>query len=128
MSIKLYKVAEKVGTGEWKFPVEKHRLYDTLFKGSDFRFKDFVTAKDSWGMCTAGVGTLTKGEFDWDWKYDQVIFVLQGEMVIEDKDAKKVFSAKPGDIYMCSRGTRTRIRGVWTVFYVTMPPWEFLYP
>ena len=83
------------------------------------------------GMTQAGFTSLGggwvrmdgSGELrDWTLKYDEVLFVIQGEAEVEDSSGKKV-AAHPGEAILIGEGTTVTYRGKpdTLVFFVLNP-------
>lgn len=92
--------------------------------GQQVRTGDVVTSDDGSPMA-AGYMTLTEGSFPWEFSYDEIQIVLEGELHIGTPEGTRI--AKPGDIMYVPKGsTITFGTPSWTRFvYVTFPAdWE----
>ena len=92
--------------------------------GQQVRTGDVVTSDDGSPMA-AGYMTLTEGSFPWEFSYDEIQIVLEGELHIGTPEGTRI--AKPGDIMYVPKGsTITFGTPSWTKFiYVTFPAdWE----
>ncbi len=92
--------------------------------GQQVRTGDVVTSDDGAPMA-AGYMTLTEGSFPWEFSYDEVQIVLEGELHIGTPEGTRI--AKPGDIMYVPKGSRITFgTPSWTKFvYVTFPAdWE----
>ena len=92
--------------------------------GQQVRTGDVVTSDDGSPMA-AGYMTLTEGSFPWEFSYDEIQIVLEGELHIGTPEGTKI--ATPGDIMYVPKGsTITFGTPSWTRFvYVTFPAdWE----
>ena len=93
-------------------------------RGQQVRTGDVVTSDDGSPMA-AGYMTLTEGSFPWEFSYDEIQIVLEGELHIGTPEGTKI--ATPGDIMYVPKGsTITFGTPSWTRFvYVTFPAdWE----
>lgn len=84
------------------------------------RAKDVVTDDDGSPMA-AGYMSLTAGSFSWDFDYDEVQIVLEGELHLGGDGGDRV--GLPGDIFYIPKGSRITFGTPnWTKFvYVTFP-------
>ena len=92
--------------------------------GQQVRTGDVVTSDDGSPMA-AGYMTLTEGSFPWEFSYDEIQIVLEGELHIGTPEGTRI--ATPGDIMYVPKGsTITFGTPTWTKFvYVTFPAdWE----
>ena len=92
--------------------------------GQQVRTGDVVTSDDGSPMA-AGYMTLTEGSFPWEFSYDEIQIVLEGELHIGTPEGTRI--ATPGDIMYVPKGsTITFGTPSWTKFvYVTFPAdWE----
>ena len=92
--------------------------------GQQVRTGDVVTSDDGSPMA-AGYMTLTEGRFPWEFSYDEIQIVLEGELHIGTPEGTRI--ATPGDIMYVPKGsTITFGTPSWTKFvYVTFPAdWE----
>ncbi len=96
------------------FPVELGR------PAMDVRLRDVVTARDGLPMA-AGVMSLREGSFPWHLDYDEVEYVLEGELHITTPDQKVV--GRPGDVIAVPKGSSITFgTPSWAKFlYVTYP-------
>lgn len=96
------------------FPVELHR------PEMDVRLRDVVTGEDGLPMA-AGVLSLREGSFPWHLDYDEVEYVLEGELHITTADQKVV--GRPGDVIAVPKGSSITFgTPSWAKFlYVTYP-------
>lgn len=81
---------------------------------------DVITAADGSPMA-AGYMTLTEGSFWWDFTYDEVQVVLEGELHLGGDGGDQV--GYPGDIFFIPKGSRITFgTPSWTKFvYITFP-------
>ena len=92
--------------------------------GQQVRTGDVVTSDDGSPMA-AGYMTLTEGSFPWEFSYDEIQIVLEGELHIGTPEGTRI--ATPGDIMYVPKGSRITFgTPSWTKFvYVTFPAdWE----
>lgn len=92
--------------------------------GQQVRTGDVVTSDDGSPMA-AGYMTLTEGSFPWEFSYDEIQIVLEGELRIGTPEGTRI--ATPGDIMYVPKGSRITFgTPSWTKFvYVTFPAdWE----
>jgi len=96
------------------FPVELHR------PEMDVRLRDVVTAAHGLPMA-AGVMSLRQGSFPWTLDYDEVEYVIEGELHITTADQLAV--GRPGDVIAVPKGSSITFgTPSWTRFlYVTYP-------
>lgn len=97
-----------------RFPVELHR------PEMDVRLSDVITAADGLPMA-AGVMSLRQGSFPWTLDYDEVEYVLEGELHITTDEQKVV--GRPGDVIAVPKGSSITFgTPSWARFlYVTYP-------
>ena len=98
--------------------------YDGPEPGQDVRVSDVVTAADGSPMA-AGFLTLTMGCFPWTLTYDEIEYVIEGELHIGLPSGPVV--GRPGDVIFVPRGTEITFgTPSWARFlYVTHPAdWE----
>ena len=92
--------------------------------GQQVRTGDVVTSDDGSPMA-AGYMTLTEGSFPWEFSYDEIQIVLEGELHIGTPEGTML--ATPGAIMYVPKGSRITFgTPSWTKFvYVTFPAdWE----
>ena len=96
------------------FPVEIHRPQ------MDVRLLDVVTAEHGMPIAT-GVMSLREGSFPWTLDYDEVEYVIEGELHIRTDD--QVVVGRPGDVIAIPKGSRISFgTPSWAKFlYVTYP-------
>jgi ethanolamine utilization protein EutQ len=96
------------------FPVELHR------PEMDVRLRDVVTAEHGLPMA-AGVMSLRAGSFPWTLDYDEVEYVLEGELHITTGTDQVV--GRPGDVIAVPKGSAITFgTPAWAKFlYVTYP-------
>jgi ethanolamine utilization protein EutQ len=96
------------------FPVELHR------PEMDVRLRDVVTSADGLPMA-AGVMSLRQGSFPWTLDYDEIEYVLEGELHITS--GGEVGVGRPGDIIAVRKGSSITFgTPSWARFlYVTYP-------
>ncbi len=96
------------------FPVELHR------PEMDVRLLDVVTAEHGMPMA-AGVMSLREGSFPWTLDYDEVDYVIEGELHIRTSDQLVV--GRPGDVIAVPKGSSITFgTPTWARFlYVTYP-------
>lgn len=96
------------------FPVELRR------PEMDVRLSDVVTAADGLPMA-AGMMSLRQGSFPWTLDYDEVEYVIEGELHITTADKKVI--GRPGDVIAVPRGSSITFgTPSWARFlYVTYP-------
>ncbi len=90
----------------------------------EVRVKDVITTEDGSPMA-AGYMSLTAGSFWWDFTYDEMQIVLEGELHLGGDGGDRV--GYPGDIFYIPKGSRITFgTPSWTKFvYVTFPAdWE----
>lgn len=86
----------------------------------DVRLEDVITAQHGSPMA-AGFMTLHKGSFPWTLTYDEIEFVIEGELHITTDQGTVV--GKPGDVIFIPKGTKISFgTPQWAKFlYVTYP-------
>jgi ethanolamine utilization protein EutQ len=86
----------------------------------DVRLLDVVTAEHGLPMA-AGIMSLREGSFPWHLDYDEVEYVIEGELHITTTEQKVV--GRPGDVIAVPRGSSITFgTPSWTKFlYVTYP-------
>ena len=96
------------------FPVELHR------PEMDVRLLDVVTAEHGMPMA-AGMMSLRQGSFPWTLDYDEVEYVIEGELHITTADQLAV--GRPGDVIAVPKGSSITFgTPSWARFlYVTYP-------
>jgi ethanolamine utilization protein EutQ len=96
------------------FPVDLHR------PEMDVRLLDVVTARHGMPMA-AGMMSLRQGSFPWTLDYDEVEYVIEGELHITTVDQLAV--GRPGDVIAVPRGSSITFgTPSWARFlYVTYP-------
>ena len=96
------------------FPVDVHH------PEMDVRLLDVVTSADGMPMA-AGVMSLRQGSFPWTLDYDEVEYVLEGELHITAGD--QVAVGRPGDVIAVPKGSSITFgTPSWARFlYVTYP-------
>lgn len=96
------------------FPVELHR------PEMDVRLRDVVTAAHGMPMAV-GVMSLRQGTFPWTLDYDEVEYVIEGELHITTADQNVL--GRPGDVIAVPKGTSITFgTPSWARFlYVTYP-------
>ena len=96
------------------FPFEIHR------PEMDVRLEDVITAQHGSPMA-AGFMSLHKGSFPWTLTYDEIEFVIKGELHITTDKGTVV--GKPGDVIYIPKGTKISFgTPQWAKFlYVTYP-------
>jgi ethanolamine utilization protein EutQ len=96
------------------FPVELHR------PEMDVRLLDVITAEHGMPMA-AGVMSLREGSFPWTLDYDEVEYVIEGELHIATVDQLVV--GRPGDVIAVPTGSSITFgTPSWARFlYVTYP-------
>jgi ethanolamine utilization protein EutQ len=96
------------------FPFELHR------PEMDVRLLDVLTADHGMPMA-AGVMSLRQGSFPWTMDYDEVEYVIEGELHITTADQKAV--GRPGDVIAVPKGSSITFgTPSWARFlYVTYP-------
>jgi ethanolamine utilization protein EutQ len=96
------------------FPVDLHR------PEMDVRLRDVVGAAEGLPIA-AGVMSLREGSFPWDLDYDEVEYVIEGELHITTADQRVV--GRPGDVIAVPRGSSITFgTPSWAKFlYVTYP-------
>ncbi len=96
------------------FPFEIHR------PEMDVRLEDVITAQHG-SPIAAGFMSLHKGSFPWTLTYDEIEFVIEGELHITTEKGTVV--GKPGDVIYIPKGTKISFgTPQWAKFlYVTYP-------
>ncbi len=96
------------------FPVELHK------PEMDVRLRDVLGADEGLPMA-AGVMSLREGSFPWTLDYDEVEYVIEGELHITTADQQVV--GRPGDVIAVPRGSSITFgTPSWARFlYVTYP-------
>jgi ethanolamine utilization protein EutQ len=88
--------------------------------GQDVRVADVVTSEDG-SPVAAGFMTLTRGCFPWTLTYDEIEYVIEGELDIGT--ASGTVRGRPGDVLYVPKGTEITFgTPSWAKFlYVTFP-------
>lgn len=96
------------------FPTELHR------PEMDVRLRDVVGSREGLPLA-AGVMSLREGSFPWELDYDEVEYVIEGELHITTADQRVV--GRPGDVIAVPRGSSITFgTPSWAKFlYVTYP-------
>ncbi len=96
------------------FPFEIHR------PEMDVRLEDVITAQNGSPMA-AGFMSLHKGSFPWTLTYDEIEYVIEGELHIGTQQGTII--GKPGDVLYIPKGTEITFgTPSWAKFlYVTYP-------
>lgn len=96
------------------FPVDLHK------PEMDVRLRDVVGAAEGLPMA-AGVMSLREGSFAWDLDYDEVEYVIEGELHITTADQRVI--GRPGDVIAVPKGSSITFgTPSWAKFlYVTYP-------
>jgi ethanolamine utilization protein EutQ len=86
----------------------------------DVRLADVITSQDG-SPIAAGFMTLHKGQFPWTLNYDEIEYVIEGELHIITPE--KVVVGLPGDVIFIPKGSRIQFATPsWAKFlYVTYP-------
>ena len=86
----------------------------------DVRLADVITSRDGSPMA-AGFMTLHKGQFPWTLNYDEIEYVIEGELHIITED--ETIIGLPGDVIFIPKGSRIQFATPsWAKFlYVTHP-------
>ncbi len=86
----------------------------------DVRLADVITSRDGSPMA-AGFMTLHKGQFPWTLNYDEIVFVIEGELHIITDEGVTV--GLPGDVIFIPKGSKIQFATPgWAKFlYVTYP-------
>jgi ethanolamine utilization protein EutQ len=123
-----------LGNGKQEPTVEKHHtgvrlVHGETVIGDPFQtgnprdkvtLKDALPLTDSPNMC-AGFIEIEKSAFEWELKYDEYDYVIDGELeIVVDGQA---YRGVPGDIFFIPKGTRITFSspGKTKFFYVTYP-------
>lgn len=111
---RLHHVAAVPALALGPFPVDLHR------PEMDVRLRDVVGAAEGLPMA-AGVMSLREGSFGWDLDYDEVEYVIEGELHITTAEQRVV--GRPGDVIAVPRGSSITFgTPSWAKFlYVTYP-------
>lgn len=82
--------------------------------------KDALPVAESPNMC-AGFITMEKSSFNWELRYDEYDYIIDGELDITVDG--EVFHGRAGDVFFIPRGTAVTFgsRGSAKFFYVTYP-------
>ena len=88
--------------------------------GMDVRLRDLVTDADGAPMA-AGLMSLHRGSFEWHLDYDEIEYVIEGELRIES--GQRSVTGLPGDLIFVPKGTTISFgTPSWAKFlYVTYP-------
>lgn len=88
----------------------------------DCRLVDVITAEEHGARLAAGFMSLREGSFEWTLGYDEVDYVIEGELHIGLADGRALVG-RPGDVLFIPAGsTITFATPSWTkFFYVTYP-------
>ncbi|MDQ6594916.1 DUF861 domain-containing protein [Bacillus salipaludis] len=87
----------------------------SLLKGNETEFENVpgaqgdlaIFSRNLSGLSTtigSGFKHLKKATIDWELKYDEVVYVISGEMFIIEGDRK--MEAKEGDLYFLNEGAK----------------------
>jgi ethanolamine utilization protein EutQ len=77
--------------------------FDTGTPGDKVFLKDIITSKDNDNIA-AGFMTIEKCEFPWTLTYDEIDYVIEGELTIKVVNGKDI-SGKAGDVIMIPKNT-----------------------
>lgn len=94
--------------------------FSTGNPGDRVFLKDLLPVEESPNMC-AGFMEMDRSSFEWELKYDEYDYVIDGELeIVVDGEA---YRGKPGDVFYIPRGTRIIFSSPGKVkfFYVTYP-------
>ncbi len=88
----------------------------------DVRLRDVVTGADGLPIA-AGIMSLREGSFAWHLDYDEVEYVIEGELHITTTSDASVVVGRPGDVIAIPKGTAITFgTPSWAKFlYVTYP-------
>lgn len=79
MTISLFKEARNT-------PLQKVPELPLASPDCGFFANDILTAKNSCAAYASGIAELKSGRFDWDYNYDEIALVLDGELISTDKE------------------------------------------
>jgi len=66
-----------------------------------------VTYQTSDKLVSGGVWGCSPGTFELTFEWDEMSYLLEGEIVIEEEGARTI-TVRPGDFLMCPKGTKSR--------------------
>ena len=66
-----------------------------------------VTYQTSDKLVSGGVWGCSPGTFELTFGWDEMSYLLEGEIVIEEESARPI-TVRPGDFLMCPKGTKSR--------------------
>jgi len=95
---------------------------------NDWSQIDLVNPIDSNLMFVAGIAQhLSNKVFDMEFKFHQTALILEGEMVVQDKNTLNVFRAHKGDMFYWAPGLNIRMGGQFKAFFVRSPAaWRWI--
>lgn len=89
---------------------------------SDWSQIDLVNPLDTNLVFVVGIAQhLSKKVFDTSFKWHQTALILDGEMVVQDRDTKAVYRAKEGDLFYWAPGLNVRMGGQFRAYFVRTP-------
>jgi ethanolamine utilization protein EutQ len=77
--------------------------FDTGASGDKLFLKDIITSKDNANIA-AGFMTIEKCEFPWTLTYDEIDYVIEGELTIKVVNGNDI-TGKAGDVIMIPKNT-----------------------
>lgn len=94
--------------------------FNTGHSGDKVCLKDALSTAESPNMC-AGFMTIEKSSFNWELKYDEYNYIIEGSLDITVDG--QTFHGGAGDVFFIPRGTCVTFgsRGSTKFFYVTYP-------
>ena len=95
--------------------------FDTGTPGDKVFLKDIITSKDN-NNIAAGFMTIEKCEFPWTLTYDEIDYVIEGELTIKVVGGKDIVG-KAGDVIMIPKNTSIKFSALdyARFIYVTYP-------
>ena len=83
---------------------------------------DLVNPTDSNMMFVVAIAQhKSKKVFDVTFQWHQTALILEGEMVVQDRDTMNVYRARPGDVFYWAPGLRVRMGGEFKAYAVRSP-------
>ncbi len=91
-------------------------------EGREWWQVDLVNPLDSNLMFVVGIAQhRSKKVFDTIFKWHQTALILEGEMVVQDRDTMKVYRAREGDVFYWAPGLKVRMGGEFRAYFVRSP-------
>jgi uncharacterized cupin superfamily protein len=100
-------MTQKVTVGKADYPDWPLQTLGAVIVEGDPRGSGKVTFQTSDKLVSGGVWECTAGTFDLTFGWDEMAYLLQGELVIQEDSGKQI-RVQPGDFFFSSKGSRAR--------------------